>query len=390
MKPRINVHIFESTLQNESRLLKETQMHLEWKIFDQIIVFGHWKVGFERIEMMGAKRKFIRLVTPIDRLKSGTWTMRTPLLRWAIALLSMLIFRAKIILRTLDYKPSFVSVHNPSLLGTAFFIKLLTGARIVYVPHELESRRTGTSHFQRISVWMKERLLKRLLHHTILVSPEIEKWYQKKLGFLKTSTIRNIPINPYLGKTVPESTYLKDQMRISHNDILFIYQGIINSYRGIETLLDVFMEQDRCHIVFMGFGELTSLVKECSERSEFVHFYPAVEMESIISVTSSADISLLFVDSPMSESYRLTTANKFYEGIISGTPFVISSNFSYMSEENTINNLGWVLPPEKAAMEGFVRSITREMISEKRKNCLSYGSKISWTTEAEMLKSIYR
>jgi hypothetical protein len=62
-------------------------------------------------------------------------------------------------------------------------------------------------------------------------------------------------------------------------------------------------------------------------------------------------------------------------------PFAFSDNFSYMSSENAIHNLGWSLIPQKNELVDFINNITWEDIKKKKENCLIYGSKICWKEE---------
>lgn len=364
-------------------------MLLEWKLVEKIYVIGFWRKGLQSREQVGENRELIRVKLPINTLSAQHWAMRNSIIRKFVALLSIVVFRFIIFNIVIQHKPTFISVHNPTFLPIAILMKLFVTCKVVYVPHELESKRTGINFMHEKYVVVVESLAKRWLHHSVFVSPEIEKWYRTELRYTETSTIRNIPINPFFGEKIPESRYLKDFFNLKDSDIFFIYQGIINQYRGIENLLEVFMNQEKCHIVFMGFGELTDMVIESSSKSKYVHYHPAVDMQDIIKVTSSADVSLFFVDTPITKSYELTTANKFYEGIIAGTPFVISNNFSYMSGENQMHNLGWSLPPQLPILKQFINDIDRASIELMKKNCLSYGSKISWKVEAQKLKFIY-
>jgi hypothetical protein len=364
-------------------------MLVEWNLVQRIFVFGFWKKGLGEEEDIDSNRKLIRIKLPINTLDSNNWAMKNSTIRKFIALYSIVYFRIKILCFVLKRKPQYINIHNPTFLTVGLLAKLFIDCKLIYVPHELESQRTGTSKYFGNYVVFIERIARKWLHYSIFVSPEIEKWYIKNLGYFKTATIRNIPINSFYNKQIPSSNYLKNHFKIETDSIVFIYQGIINKYRGIERLLEVFMNQSRCHIVFMGFGELSNFVEDCSIMNKFVHYHPAVDMANIIPVTSSADISLFFVDEPMTKSYQITTANKFYEGIIAGTPFAISNNFTYMSSENTFYNLGWSLIPQKNALIDFVKNITWEDINMKKENCLKYGTKICWKEEAKILKSIY-
>jgi hypothetical protein len=386
---RISINLFDSSLQNESRLLKSTQMLIEWNLVQRIFVFGFWKKGLREVEDIDSNRQLIRIKLPINKLDSNNWAIKNSIIRKFIALYSIIYFRIRIFCFILKRRPKYLNIHNPTFLMVGLLAKIFINCKLIYVPHELESERTGTTKIFGMYVVFIERFARNWLHYSIFVSPEIEKWYIKNLGYFKTGTIRNIPINSFFNKQIPTSDYLKNHFNIERDSILFIYQGIINQYRGIEQLLKVFMNQSRCHIVFMGFGELADYVKDCSIKNRYVHYHPAVDMDNIISVTSSADISLFFVDEPMTKSYQITTANKFYEGIIAGTPFAISDNFSYMSSENTIHNLGWSLIPQKNELVDFINNITWKDIIKKKENCLIYGSKICWKEEAKILKSIY-
>lgn len=383
------LHLFDSSLENESRLLKTTQILIEWGLCNDIVVIGYWRPLQKEVENIDTKRVFLRVKLAINTLSLSHLFMRNSLLRKFIALWSILQFRLFIIKHALKRKPDYISVHNPTFLITAIILKAVTKAKIFYVPHELESERTGINTIQKKYVRFLETLSKAFLNYVIFVSPLIEKWYRKNLGYTNTLTIRNIPINPFYKESIPQNRYLKDKFGLKDDEILFVYQGIINQYRGISPLLEVFQEQAKHHIVFMGFGEMVQEVIEFSKESPFIHYHPPVSMKDIINVTSSADVSLFFVNNPITLSYQLTTANKFYEGIIAGTPFIISNNFTYMSSENVANDLGWSLDPDLGELKKLILTIDMDIIIDKKKKCLNYGAEICWREEAKVLKTIY-
>jgi len=387
---KIGVNIKDSNIKFESRVLKSTKVQIEWNLLEKIYIIGYWEQGLLEFENIDAQRSIFRIKVPLNTISSKSIYKRNWFLRKFVVLWSIFLFNLKTFIFIIKVKPLFISIHNPFFLVVALLLKFKINCKIIYVPHELESERTGIGKIQKHSVNFVEKILKYFIHRTVLVSPEIENLYTTKMGYSKTCTIRNIPINPNFGKEIPPSNYLKSLFKIENESIVFIYQGIIGQFRGIETMVDVFFNQSRCHIVFMGYGDLVDYVKDYEMKSNYIHYHKAVNMEDIINITSSADISLFFVDEKLTKSYALTTANKFYEGIIAGTPFVISDNFIYMSRENDKHGLGWSLDSQKSSLVEFVANIEVREVLIRKKRCLQYGSQISWDFEARPFLEIYQ
>ena len=141
----ISINLFDSSLQNESRLLKSTQMLIEWNLVQRIFVFGFWKKGLGEEEDIDINRKLIRIKLPINTLDSNNWAMKNSIIRKFIALYSIVYFRIRILRFILKRRPQYINIHNPTFLMIGLLAKLFINCKLIYVPHELESERTGTS-----------------------------------------------------------------------------------------------------------------------------------------------------------------------------------------------------------------------------------------------------
>lgn len=100
---------------------------------------------------------------------------------------------AKMLFRSLRPKSKIVHCHDTLVLPLGVILKMITGAKLIYDAHELESDRNGTTVIQSRLTLFVERVLWRFIDGLIVVSPSIEKWYHENIGPKRSVVILNSP-----------------------------------------------------------------------------------------------------------------------------------------------------------------------------------------------------
>jgi glycosyltransferase involved in cell wall biosynthesis len=274
-------------------------------------------------------------------------------------------------------------------MGVLAYFMRLGKLKLIYSPHELESHRAGISYWHRKLINLSEKLAIRFYAKIIVVCSPIGDWYEKRYPLKYVYVLRSIPVRRKI--QIQTNFNLKRKFRISSDEILFIYQGVIDEYRGINFLLKVFekLKESNCHIVFMGFGNLVEKVKKVSAESKNIHFKDAVPSKDILSFTSSADVGLEINTIDYGLSYRYTFANKFFEYSLAGIPIITSDIYSYMSDIVKNKEIGWVINDDLEETVTMLKGLSSEDFSVKKLNIIKYAKNFNWEEEKQILRKIY-
>ena len=374
-----------SPVLNESRLMKICASTIKLGLIDQITVLGFWQEGLEVHENLGEGINLIRIKTISKTSPSKNW-----LLRKLYALFSLWQYYRACYRYCKQQRPQFISCHNLILLPISAIIKNKTGCIFLYEPHELETERTGMGGMEKTVSKFIERRYIYSADKIVTVCDPISKIYKKlyDLSDAKVVSIQNAPVNPDFGKEVKRYNLLREEFNIPAGAIIFIYQGVLSRFRGIQSYLDCFSRLDESkHTVLMGYGEDESLIKQYSRQYKNIHFKPAVPVKDIIKYTSSADVGLFFIPGyDISLSYQYCLPNKFFEYAIAGLHICVSDNFELLSKIVKEDNLGTVISAEGESLFKWINSIeSREEVVPDQK---SYSKRINYGWQNEEIKFI--
>jgi glycosyltransferase involved in cell wall biosynthesis len=271
------------------------------------------------------------------------------------------------------------------VLPIGALIKWIRGTALIYDPHELETERInlrGTS--QKVSRFIERKLIY-AADQTIVVSKSIQRWYKETYNLKNVFLLRNIPVYT---KPDDQKSTLKEQLQISVDEILFIYQGLLMNGRSIGLYLEVFKRLDPVyHIVFMGYGPLEAEVQAAAGEHSNIHYQPAVSPEKIISYSSGCDIGL-HVPENICLSYYYSLPNKFFEYIVADLPLIVS-NFPDMSEIVGKYDIGWTVDVSEDALLDCIKSLDRNSIARKKKNLSACKASFTWQSEEKVLLEVY-
>ena len=377
---KLNIlHISHTDIRSDSRILKEMKT-LSAMLEYNVIGFG-----------LG-ERKIINNVL-VKEIKVKAFTLYTKWLTERIKFLSrpiryssLMYFEIfiKMFFSGIFVKPRVIHCHDTLVLPIGVVLKIFTGAKLFYDAHELESQRNSQSKMLSKIFFFIERFSWRFVDVFISVSPSIIEWYESKLGLKENALILNSPVFDINVFDVRPNNYLREKYNIPLNEKVFIYIGIIGRGRGIDLYLDIFKLADvTSHIVFLGYGELVSKVKEHSESFRSIHYHPSVPHHEVVRIAKSADIGLAMVEAvSLSDYYCLP--NKLFEYAFSGL-FVITSDFPDMKRVVEEYDLGVTCSVDKDTLRELVEKVSDLEVNRTNKDLY----KLSWQYQEKVLLNSY-
>jgi len=271
----------------------------------------------------GAKKTSSSFSTDIKslNLRSRKLVFLPRTLRHIITLFELI---GRMLPRAIRERPDVVHCHDTLVLPLGCIVKWLTGAKLVYDAHELESNRNGLTRLQGGLTLRVEKLLWRFVDALIVVSPSIERWYQENIGPKPSTVILNSPL--FSEGQHQDGDYLRNKFSIPIESKIFIYVGILGQGRGIDLLIETFKDSRvSSHVVFLGYGELSEELKRLANQHSNIHVHEAVPHAQVVPVVQSADFGLCLVQNvSLSDYYCLP--NKLFEYCFAGVP-VLASDF---------------------------------------------------------------
>ncbi|NVK75237.1 MAG: glycosyltransferase [Oceanospirillaceae bacterium] len=296
--------------------------------------------------------------------------------------INFVILYLTVILTKLTHFKSMLWLNSVSVLP----LSVLWG-KVIYAPHELETERSSAKGgLKKKMSKLLERTFIKFANHVIVVGNNIAKWYKEQYDLDKVYVVRNIPKGYSQSNVKVSSTYLRDKFNIDSDTPIFLYQGIINKGRGLESLIAAFSKSEKATLVVMGFGPLTGMVKEAADRCERIKYHDPVPPQELESISASADFGLCLIEN-ICLSYYYSLPNKLFEYINSGIP-VIGSNFPEIQEVIEGYNIGWCIAPDSSAIESLVAKLKQSDSEGFTDSFKRAKSEMTWSSDFERLDFI--
>ncbi|WP_443113626.1 glycosyltransferase [Herbaspirillum seropedicae] len=372
-----NLHISLTEFRNESRALKETASLLEHGRVQSVAIAALHADGLAERETLGPRRELYRL-----RIKSRSLPARLP-----FQILKFAEFCARVLGLAMRQRPQVVNVHTLALLPLGVFLKLLFRARLVYDAHELETEVEGLRGLRQNLSRMVERLCMPAVDLTITVGPMIRDWYRERYQIENVVAVLNCPVF----KVVERRGRLREELGISPEQKICLYQGALCSGRGIELLLESFelMDDNNVVLVCMGYGELEYLVKDAANRCSRIHYFPAVPPALVLEYTVDADIGFALIENTCL-SYYLCLPNKLFEYAMAGVP-VISSPLPEMRALMVEYRIGAVISDSTpTAVEHAVQEINTFDRDALRQHLAEFTRRFCWQEQEAVMMDAYQ
>lgn len=373
----MNIHIYPSPFLNETRILKIVESIRHAGFFSSILILALWKPGLPKNELIEKQIQVIRIVPFIKENLDGNIGRCIKILGWHLG--ALFVLRGK--------RVTCINCHSLSVLPLAVFIKFWKRCALIYEPHELETETAGLRGFRQVIAKILEHNLIKFADAVCVVNRSIADWYTEHYRLKKIWIVRNVPNVKKIKRS--RTGLLRKALGLDSTAELFLYQGLLAPGRGIPMMIEAFSEvsQNR-HLVFMGYGELESLVREASNRFINIHFLPAVPPEKLLDYTGDADVGLAIIEN-VCLSYYLCLPNKLFEYTACGVPTIVSK---FPEMERFVDKLecGWKIAPSTKNLRNLIISLTPEELASKSANTIACRELDCWLKEAKKLLEIYQ
>jgi len=372
----LNVHVYPSPFEFESRILKVTKTLVSMAIVGRVLVIATAKEGLPERQVIDEARQVLRVRTRL----SGTrvWSKALGFVEWTIRVLGLL--RREPI--------EMVNCHSLSALPLCVLIKWRHRALLIYEPHELETETVTSTMVRRMVAKLLERVLIRQAGAVIVVSDSIATHYCDDYGLSVAHVVLNVPESTSSVAGDP-SRLIRDRFGIPDSHLLFMYQGVLSETRGVSVLLRAFqrVRPDR-HLVFMGFGPLERAVASAAASLPNLHFHPPVPPGEIMQLTRGADVGFALL-SDTCVNHRCALPNKLFQYLHAGLPVVVS-NLEEMANLTERYSCGWPVDFDETSLALTVSEIDLAAIEARRAGVRRAQSELTWGHETQKLVSIYR
>jgi glycosyltransferase involved in cell wall biosynthesis len=366
------VHISLTYFLYESRILKEVKSIDSINIFNSIYIIALHRDNLKTVERIEGG---ILIRLPL-KSKGSKFNFKT-------LIFLELVFRIFYILGRI--KLSVVSIHVIDLLPIAFLIKIFKRKKIIYDAHELETH-TSNNKLKILFLSLIEFLFIKYVDLIIVVNRSIELFYKAKYPKIPVVSVYNAP--NYL---IPKySNVIREELALTSDKTIFLYQGGLEEGRGIRLLLKAFSEiSDKNNvIVFMGYGSLKVDIIQFSLNNENIYMLDAVKPQNLLSYTESCDYGLCLIENSCL-SYYYSLPNKLLEYLMARKP-VIVSNLPEMKSLVFDHSVGVVV--EELSSQNILEAIRKILSMDKNHLIFNIEKNIdlySWENQEVVLHRAY-
>jgi len=258
--------------------------------------------------------------------------------------------------------------------------------KVIYDCHEYETEIKELKGLEKKLKKLFERSLIYFADDIITVSNSIANEYSRIYRIRKPYIILNCPFYNEQSK----SNHFRENFQIRDDQTIFLYQGGFRKGRGLEILLDAFyqLDTDDHVLVCMGYGPLEKIVKEKSNNSSTIYYFPAVQPCELLNYTSSADYGILFYEDNCL-NHRYCSPNKIFEYLMAGLP-VITSNLYEMKNLVETSQIGVVALDN--TVNGFKDAIDTCLNLDYhalQQNVYKSRKKYCWENQEKILEEIF-
>jgi len=179
----------------------------------------------------------------------------------------------------------------------------------------------------------------------------------------------------------------------NNNSKIILYQGKLNQGRGISQMIEAMDHlPDELHLWIIGDGDLYEDLKQTASLSSSkkrIIFKGELKPSELHSITQKAWLGLNLLDTK-SKSYYLSAANKVYDYIMAGIPF-LTMNFPEYRTLNESYDISYLIDSLDAseivmAIKDILDNESNHAI--KKQKCQSVRNELNWESESQKLDPV--
>ena len=307
---------------------------------------------------------------------------------WPVLLLNDLVVSRRMAAVASASAPHVVHAHDLNTLHVGRRVAQAANAHLIYDAHELHTARNDATRLSRFIARRQERRGIRAADAVITATRTWADMMARSYGIPRPAVVRNMP--PRTAVEAPVD--LRNRLEIAPEATILLYQGSIQTNRGIEQTIAALPGLPDCVLVICGYGAHRPALEErvaAAGLSQRVRFDGPVPNAELIAYSAGADIGLCLIIGS-SESYRTSLPNKLFEYLMAGIP-VIASDFPEMGAVVRETGAGTTCDPtDPGAIAAAVdRLRDPERYTEARQSAIRAARDLHWDSEEQVLLSVY-
>lgn len=276
-------------------------------------------------------------------------------------------------------------------------MRALHGGRALYDSRDIFMESREWAHLRRPIRAVLQALERRWSQSVDLVLTVNESYaviLERLLGVPRPPVVMNCP--PRWTPPDPAPDLIREALGLDPEVGIALYQGRLQSDRGIEQSMDAILGVPNAVLALLGFGGWERQLREQLSAPPYegrVYLLPAVRPDELLAWTASADVSVMAIQ-PTSLNHEWTTPQKLFESLAAGTP-VVASDLPGMAEIVQPTGAGLLVDAEKPAEIGTaIRQILRSSPEEKtlirdRVRAAAWD-RFNWEAQEFTLLALYR
>lgn len=264
--------------------------------------------------------------------------------------------------------------------------KLFNRKRLIYDSHEVQTSRTG--YDSKLYGKMESFLLK-FVDQMIVENHTRAKYNEDLYGFYP-KVVHNYP---FVQKKEIEKIDLHEMLDISKDEKILLYQGGIQTGRGLENLVKAAPHFTEGTLVFIGDGRIKNKLIQLTEDMNLSHkvkFLPKVPLTDLPKYTKNAYLGFQVLNNVCFNHYS-ASSNKLFEYMMAGVP-VIACDFPEIKKVVEKEETGILVDSHdiESIAKGVNYLLSNPLLrDELGKNSEIASNKYNWLNEKDKFIAIY-
>jgi len=277
-----------------------------------------------------------------------------------------------------------IFANDLDTLPAAFLAAKLRNKRLIYDTHEYYTETPELVHRPITqAIWRTiENFIFPRLTDIITVNESIAKLYGDKFN-KKIHVCRNIPLS-----INPKCQIKKEDLGISTDKKIILYQGSLNVGRGLEWILEAMPLIENAILLIIGEGDIRHKLEQLTKKLGVegkVIFAGKVDCKNLTEYTRLADIGLCLLEKK-GLSYYYSLPNRVFDYINAGVP-ILATDFPEITKIVETHKTGMLInhyEPE------YLTKVITEMLTVplNTDHFKTVAKELCWEEEEKVLVSV--
>jgi glycosyltransferase involved in cell wall biosynthesis len=290
----------------------------------------------------------------------------------------------RLFLYLLSAEVDLIFANDLDTLPAAFLAAKLRNKRLIYDTHEFYTETPELVHRPVTqAIWRTiENFAFPRLTDIITVNESIAKLYSDKFN-KKIHVCRNIPLS-----VASTSHIKKEDLGISSDKKVILYQGALNVGRGLEWVLAAMPLIENAILLIIGDGDIRKKLQQQTKRlgvEDKVVFLGRIDSNKLAEYTPLADIGLCLLEEK-GLSYYYSLPNRVFDYLNAGVP-ILATDFPEITKIVKTHKTGMLINHYEA---DYLAKVINEMLTVPLDTAhfKNISKELSWEKEEKVLVEV--